>query len=341
MRVAMYYNNNDVRLEEMPKPKIGPGEFLMKVMACGICGSDTLEWYRIKKSPLVLGHEATGKIVEVGKGVKRYKVGDRVFVSHHVPCGKCRYCLDGQHTVCETLRTTNFDPGGFAEYVRVPRINVKYGTFLLPKQVSFEEGTFIEPLACAVRGQRIANVEPGHSVLVLGSGIAGLLHIKLARASEVRRIIATDINEYRLKAAKKFGASAVIDAKEDIPAKLRQLNENRLADRVMVCTGALPAITQALQSVEKGGAILFFAPTDPGVDVPLPFNEIWFKCATLTTSYAAAPEDIKEAIKLIRTRKVHVSDMITHRLGLAETGLGFKLVAEAKESIKVIIEPKR
>jgi len=341
MRVAMYYSNKDVRLEEMPKPKIGPDELLVKVIASGICGSDTMEWYRIKKAPRVLGHEIAGEIVEVGKGVKRYKVGDRVFVSHHVPCNTCRYCLDDQHTVCETLRTTNFDPGGFAEYVRVPRINVENGTYLLPKEISFEDGTFIEPLACAMRGQRIANVRPGHTVLVIGSGIAGLLHIKLARAIGAGRIIATDINEHRLKAAKKFGADAVINAKEDVPAKLRQLNENRLADRVIVCTGAMPAIVQALQSVDKGGTILFFAPTEPGVDVPLALNEVWSKCATLTTSYAAVAEDIKEAIKLIRTRKVVVNDMVTHRLGLAETGLGFKLVAGAGESIKVIIEPQR
>jgi len=337
----MYYSNKDVRLEEMPKPKIGPGELLVKVMASGICGSDTMEWYRIKKIPRVLGHEIAGEIVEVGKGVKRYKVGDRVFVSHHVPCNTCRYCRDGQHTVCETLRTTNFDPGGFAEYVRVPKINVKHGTYLLPKEISFEDGTFVEPLACAIRGQTIANVKPGHTVLVIGSGIAGLLHVKLARAVGAGRIIATDINEYRLKAAKKFGADAVINAKEDVPAKVRQLNENRLVDRVIVCTGSIPAILQALQSVDKGGTILFFAPTEPGVEVHLPLNEIWFKCATMTTSYAAAPEDIKKAIELIRARKVRVDDMITHRLGLAETGLGFKLVAEAKDSLKIIIEPQR
>jgi len=337
----MYYSNEDVHLEELPKPKIGPGELLVKVVASGICGSDVLEWYRIKRAPLVLGHEIAGEIVEAGEGVKRYKVGNRVFVSHHVPCNTCRYCLDGQHTVCETLRTTNFDPGGFAEYVRIPRINVEYGTYLLPDGISWEEGTFIEPLACAVRGQRIANVKPNHALLVIGSGIAGVLHIKLARARGVERIIATDVNEYRLNAAKRFGADAAINAKEDVPAKLRQLNEKRLADRVIVCTGAMPALTQALESVEKGGTILFFAPTEPDVGVSLPFNELWFKCATLTTSYAAAPADIGEAIELIRTHEVKVGDMITHRLGLAETGLGFKLVAEAKASLKVIIEPQR
>jgi len=230
MRIAMYYNNRDVRLEEMPTPEIGPGELLVKVLASGICGSDVMEWYRIKKAPLVLGHEITGEIVKVGGGVRNYKVGQRVFVSHHVPCNTCRYCLGGKHTACETLHTTNFYPGGFAEYIRVPPINVDRGVFLLPDEVSLEDGTFIEPLACVVRGQKLADMMPGHTVLVMGSGISGILHIALARALDVGRIIATDTNEHRMKQAKKFGADIVAHAKEDIPALVRRVNENRLAD---------------------------------------------------------------------------------------------------------------
>jgi len=340
MRVAMYYNNKDIRIEEMPKPKIGSDELLVKTMVCGICGSDVMEWYRIKKAPRVLGHEMTGEIVEVGENVKNFKVGDRVFVSHHVPCMKCHYCLDGRHTVCETLHKTNFDPGGFSEFIRVPKINVELGTFLLPDEISFEDGTFIEPLGCVIRGQRRANVKKGHTVLVLGSGISGILHIQLARFLGAKRIIATDINEYRMNAAKKFGADEVIKAKEDVPARLREVNEGRLADSVIVCTGAVPAIKQALKSVD-GGVILFFAPTDPGVDIPLPFNEFWMNQMNLTTTYAAAPVDIKEAIELICSRKLNVHDMITHRLSLAEIDKGFKIVADAKESIKVIVKPNR
>ena len=157
----MYYNNKDVRVEEIPTPQIGPGELLVKVLASGICGSDVMEWYRIKKAPRVLGHEIAGEIVEVGKGVDRYKMGDRVFVSHHVPCNTCQYCLNGFHTLCDTLRRTNFDPGGFAEYIRVPQINVDRGVFVLPEEVSFEDGVFIEPLACVLRGQRLARFRPG------------------------------------------------------------------------------------------------------------------------------------------------------------------------------------
>ena len=335
----MYYSNKDIRIEEMPKPKIGPEELLVKAMACGICGSDVMEWYRIGKAPRVLGHEVTGEIVAVGENVQNFKIGDRVFVSHHVPCNTCRYCLSGQHTVCETLQTTNFDPGGFAEYVRVPQINVDRGTFLLPKEISFEDGTFIEPLGCVLRGQRRAQVKPGHTVLIIGSGISGLLHIQLAHILGATRVIATDITEYRLKAARRFGADAVIHVEEDVPGKLRRVNKNRLADRVIVSTGAPSALIQALQSVDQSGTILHFAPTEPGVDIPLPFNQFWSNQITLTTTYAASPADITTAMELIRARRVNVHDMITHRLSLAEASLGFKLVAEAKESIKVIIKP--
>jgi L-iditol 2-dehydrogenase len=341
VRVAMYYNNKDVRLEELPTPQIGPGELLVKVLASGICGSDVMEWYRIKKAPLVLGHEITGEIVEVGKGVDRYNVGDRVFVSHHVPCNTCRYCLRGLHTVCETLHTTNYDPGGFAEYLRVPPLNVDRGVFLLPDEISFEDGTFIEPLACVARGQRLARLLPGQTILILGSGISGLLHVAMARAAGAGRIVATDMSEYRLQAAQRLGADCVIHAEEDVPACLRQANENRLADLVIVCTGAFSAFCQALQSVDSGGTVLFFAPTEPGMDLPVPVNAFWRNGITLMTSYGGSPSDILVAIDLIRARRVPVHDMITHRLGLADTGLGFHLVAEGSESIKVIIEPQR
>lgn len=337
MRVAVYYSNNDVRLEERPIPKIGPAEILVKVRASSICGSDVMEWYRIKKAPLVLGHEITGEIAEVGKKVAGYKKGDRLFASHHVPCMACHYCLSGHHTACETLHTTNYDPGGFAEYIRVPQVNVDRGIYLLPDKVSFEEGTFIEPLGCVVRAQRLARIREGSTVLVLGSGISGLLHIKLARALGAGRVVATDVSEYRLKAAQKFGADVVIRADEDVPARLREVNEGRLADCVIVCTSALTAFTQALNSVDRGGTVIFFAPTEPGVDVPIPVTDLWRNEVTLMTSYGAAPQDLKEALELISSGKMVVKDMISHRLPFEKIEEGFRLVAEADESIKVIM----
>lgn len=342
MRVAMWYNNRDVRVEEMPIPKIGPGELLVRVEASGICGSDVMEWYRLDRAPLVLGHEIGGQVVTVGEGVERYKEGDRVCAAHHVPCNTCHYCLSGHHTVCDTLRRTNFDPGGFAEYVRLPAINVDRGVFPLPGAVSYEEATFVEPLACVLRGQRRAHMEPGKSVLVIGSGIAGLLHVQLARTLGAARVIATDITDYRLESAQRFGADATIPAKGDLPARTREVNQGRLADLVIVCTGAASAIAQALKSVERGGTILLFAPTNTGVTIPVSINELfWRSDITLTTSYGGSPADYQTALELIQAGTIRVRPMITHRLGLAEAGTAFKLVTDAQNSIKVIIEPQR
>jgi len=339
MNVAMYYNNNDVRIEEMPIPEINSNELLVKVRASGICGSDVMEWYRIKKAPIVLGHEITGDIVEVGGNVRKYKVGDRVFVSHHVPCNTCRFCLDDMHTLCPTLHSTNFIPGGFAEYLKVPEINVDRGTFVLPEEMTYEEGVFIEPLACVVRGIRMVGIKPEKSVLVIGSGIAGLLHIKLLKALGSKNIIATDINDYRLKKAKEMGADVVINAKDYVLKQVKKHNDGRLADFVFLCTGALPAVKQAINSVDCGGIIMFFAPIEPGVNVSFPLFDLWNKEVRMFSTYAGAPDDILEAIELISSKKVEVDDMISHRLLLSEAAKGFRLVANAKNSIKVILEP--
>jgi L-iditol 2-dehydrogenase len=341
MRVAMYYSNQDVRLEKMSTPQIAPGEILMRVEASGICGTDLLAWYRLHKAPLVLGHEVAGVVAAIGEDVEHYKEGDRICAAHHVPCNTCHYCLSGHHTVCDTLRRTNFDPGGFAEYIRLPRLNVEQGIFPLHDNVSFEEATFVEPLACVLRGQRLANLQPGQTVLVIGSGVAGLLHIQLARNSDVGYIIATDIVDYRLEAARKFGADVAVRADEYTPTCVRQAADGRLADLVIICSGAASAISQALESVERGGTVLFFAPTQPGVSISISVNDLfWRNEITLTSSYGGSPADYAAALDLIQAGKIRVREMITHRLGLAETGLGFRLVARAQDSLKVIIEPQ-
>jgi L-iditol 2-dehydrogenase len=339
MKVAMYYKNNDVRIEDLPIPSITDDEMLVKVIESGICGSDVMEWYRIKKAPRVLGHEIAGDIVEVGKKVKHYKVGDRVFVSHHVPCDACHFCQNDQHTLCHTLHTTNFDPGGFAEYLRVPKINVEKGVFLLPDEISYKEGVFIEPLACVVRGMRIAQMKKGQTVLIIGSGISGLLHIKLARFQKAHTVIATDVNPSRLQWAKKAGADHVLNAKEDVPGQVQKITNGKLVDLVVTCTGAPAAVTQAQQCVGFGGTILFFAPTEPGVKIPFSLFDLWNKGVTMVSTYAGSPKDINEAIVLLQKKNVEVTDMISHTLPLSKTAQGFKLVANADTSMKVIIEP--
>jgi len=341
MRVARYYRNDDVRLEEMPRPRIGPGELLVRIDASGICGSDVMEWYRIRKAPLVLGHEIAGEVVEAGPGVERFRPGDRVMATHHVPCNTCRYCLDGNHSVCDTLRSTTFDPGGFAEFVRLPAINVDRGTFLLPPGMTAEEGSFLEPLACVVRAQRIAGLRPAKSVLVLGAGISGVLHLQLARAAGAGLIVAADVHPYRLEMSRRFGADEALPADDDLPRRLREANGGRLADQVYLCTAAPPAISLAFRCVERGGTVLVFAVPEPGVTYPVPLGDLWKDGVTIVHSYAGPPADIRIALDLIASRRVAVTETVTHRLGLAETARGFRLVAEAGASLKVIIEPQR
>jgi len=341
MLVAVYHNNKDIRIKDVPKPEIGSDEILLKVMASGICGTDVVEWYRLPKAPRVLGHEATGIIDEAGEKVTKYKVGDRVFVSHHVPCNKCRYCQKDSHTACETLHTTNYYPGGFSQYIRVPKINVETGVYKLTPNMSYDEGTFIEPLGCAVRGQRLANIQKDETLLIIGSGMAGILHIQLAKRKGAQKIVAADINPHRLRLAKKFGADHVIDAKGDLPQQLKELNDGKAADKVIVCTGAVKAALTALECVDRGGIILFFAVPDPTTKIPIPITQFWRNETTIRTSYGAAPRDLEEALQILAQKQINVEDMITHRLSLREIAEGFRLVAEAGKSLKVIIEPNR
>jgi L-iditol 2-dehydrogenase len=340
MKCALYYSNKDIRIIEKDIPKINDDEVLMKVKASGICGSDVIEWYRRDKVPLVLGHEVTGVIVETGKNVKKYKSGDRICAAHHVPCNTCKYCLSGHQTVCETLRTTNFDPGGFSEYLRLPEINVKNGIYLLPDSVSFEEGTFTEPLACVVRGQRLAGVKPADTAIVFGSGLSGLLHISLLRATGASKIIAVDINEKRLEYAKKFGADYVFNANNFNPEIIKDINEGFLSDIVILSTGADSAILQGLKSVRRGGTVLFFGAANDGAKLPLSINEIfWRSEVTLLSSYAGSILDHKTALELIRSGRINVKDMITNRFHIESIVKGFELTAQAQDSLKVIINP--
>lgn len=325
MKVAVYHNNNDIRLEERPVPEIGDGELLVKVMASGICGTDIMQWYRVKKGPRVLGHEIAGYVVNSNSD--RFIKDDRVFVSHHVPCNSCKYCLSGNHTACDVLHAGNFEPGGFSEFIRAPKENVDSGTYILPDHVTYEEGTMVEPLACVIRGQRIIDVQKDDTILVLGSGISGLMNIALAKLKGAR-VIATDIDEYRLSKAREFGADEAINAGDNISLK---------ADKVIVCTGAFSAIEQAFANIDKKGTILLFAV--PKEDIKIPNVEVWRNELTITSSYGAAPVDLEGALGIIKNKDIQVEKLISHRFSLKDIAQGFKIASEAKESLKVIVNP--
>ncbi len=336
MKVGVYYSTDDVRVEERPVPEIGEGEILVRMKASGICGTDLMQWYRRRKAPRVLGHEMAGEIASLGRGVERFNRGDRVFVSHHVPCYSCRYCRRGEHTACEALHKGNYDPGGFSEYIRVPRENVRHGTLPLPEGMTYEEATMIEPLGCVIEGQKRLALREGQTVLVIGSGVSGLLHIQLAKSRGLK-VVATDINGYKLDRALRLGADHVMNAVDYSPERLKEVNDGRLAERVILCAGAEQAVSDAVSSVDRRGWILFFAV--PEEEISLPSARFWRDEVTVTFSYGAAPEDLHEALELIKAGAVDAGGMITHRVPLSDIQRGFKIASEARESLKVVVVP--
>ncbi|UCF30448.1 MAG: alcohol dehydrogenase catalytic domain-containing protein [bacterium] len=335
MKVAVWYNNRDIRIEEVPRPGTGPDEILVKVISCGICGSDVVEWYRLPRAPLVQGHEVGGEVVEAGASVKGFKPGDRVFIAPKVPCMECPYCRDGHFPVCSLV--TERLPGGFAEFILVPRALVEKGTYLLPEGMSYDQSTFIEPLACVVRAWRLAGVREGQTVMVLGCGMSGLLHVKLAKARNCR-VVAVDVDAGRLEFAGGIGADETILASGDDAAQPAG-GKGAKADVVMLCTSALSAVEEAWAWVDKGGAVVFFAVPDPDRTVTIPVNELWRSEIRVLTSYYCGPPDIVDAMDLLAKGTVTVDDLITHRLALEDIQRGFALVTEGKESIKVIVRP--
>ncbi|MDM7913680.1 MAG: zinc-binding dehydrogenase, partial [Candidatus Eisenbacteria bacterium] len=306
-----------------------------QVHSCGICGSDVVEWYRLPRAPLVLGHEIGAEVVETGPGVTDFVPGDRVFIAPKAPCGECKYCRGGHHPQCEGVRERL--PGGFAEYVLVPRVLVEHGCYRLPDTISFDRATFIEPLACVIRSQAMAGLRGGQSLLVLGCGMSGLLQVQLAKRRGCR-VVATDVDASRRERAAALGADLVIPAGEDVAGAASEFFGGK-ADVVVICTAALQAVGQAWAAVDKGGAVVFFAVPGPEKQVILPANDLWTKEIRILTSYYCGPQDLRESIGLLAAGEIEVDSLVTHRLPLEETARGFQLVLGRSEAVKVIIKP--
>ncbi len=334
MKAGFYYSHQDVRVEDRSVPAISASEILAAVRSCGICGSDTMRWYRepeaIKRGAINTGHEIAGEIVRVGEQVSGFSPGDRVVITHHFPCLKCVPCLDGNETACETMHHKHIEPGGFAQYVRILESGITNGLYRIPDSMSFDEASFVEPLGCVVRSVRKIMPVADRSALVIGSGLAGLLHIKLLRALGAGRIIAADMSEDRLQAALHSGADEVCLASQKLPS----------ADRVIVCTGAPAAATQALECINRGGQIMFFAADGPDKKLEIPFTRFWIAQPSILFSYGAAPRDMAEALDWIATRRVQVEDLITHRFPLSGIRDAFDLASNPRDnSLKVILQP--
>ena len=338
MKVAMYYGPKDIRIEEMSTPKIGEDEALVEMKACGICGSDLMEWYLKNRAPLVLGHEPAGILIKKGEKVKEFEIGDKVFVHHHVACLTCHYCLHGDYTLCEQFHTTRIIPGGFAEYFKVPAPNLQIDTLKIPNEISFEEATFIEPIGCCLRALEKCHIKAGDSVAIIGAGVTGILHAALSKILGASKVFVSDLVDYRLRIAKKFGADFIVNPeKENFLSVVKAETEDRGADLTMVTAPSLEAYKAGLNVCRKGGKLCIFAPTDPGKYLQISPKELFFSEIKIIPSYSTSHIETRKALQLIKAGKIKVKELITHRFKLEEAAKAFKTALESKESLKVMI----
>jgi L-iditol 2-dehydrogenase len=340
MLAVEYHSNDDVRIVDLPIPEIGPGELLVQLQACGICASDVMEWYMKPRAPLYPGHEPVGIIVAVGEDVQQFSAGQHVFIHHHVPCMVCHFCQRGYFSQCQTFRATRLYPGGLAEYIRVPALNVQLDVLPLPDELSFEAATLIEPLACCVRGINRAAIQPGDSVLVLGAGSNGLMLAQLAQQRGAIRVMIADPIAYRRQRALDAGIDHVLDPgseQENLLQRIYAINEGRKPDSVLVTPSSISAMQQGFELVGPGGTVLFFAPPSPTATLPISPNSLFFLEISLRTSYSAGPYETRLALDLLRTRRIRPETVITHSFLLRDAAQAFKLVAKPGDALKVII----
>lgn len=339
MKAALVDSQGRLELADLELPEIGRGEILVKMRACGVCGTDLEKLHGMRVTPPVLGHEVSGDIEEIGSGVEGYSVGDRVAVHHHVPCQTCFYCTHGDQTMCPDFPKSNLDPCGFAEYFRVPETNVSKGAvFQLPSSMSYEEATFAEPTGCCIRGLNRFGVQPSDGVLVIGAGPAGLTHIKLLRARGVRSIFAADMIESRLAWAKRFGADSTFNvAEQDLFRSVLDATEGRGVDRAIVASGNLKAIQSSLSLVRKGGKILLFGIPPQRSLLNCDVSDIFIREIKLVPSYSTTEYEMKTALEMMATGKIQLSDMITHRFRLAEIADALRTAEDARSSLKVMV----
>lgn len=338
MKAAVYYSLDNILVEEMPIPKIGSQEILVKMKACGVCGSDLMEWYQETRAPMVSGHEPTGIVAKTGSKVEGFEEDDRVFVHHHVACLTCYYCRHGAYTLCEQFAATHLDPGGFAQYFRVPAPNLKTDTLKIPQGISFEEATLIEPLGCCIKALNRCDLQCSDSVVVVGAGPAGILTTMLLQILGVCQVIVTDFIDYRLKAAEKLGADLTINPeKESLIDLVKRATDGRGADLVFITAPNINGYLAGLELCRKGGTLSVFAPTPPQDFMRLSPNRLLFSEIRMVPSYSTSHVETRIALKLIQTGKIDVEKIITHRFPLSRTAEALQTAARNKECLKVVV----
>lgn len=338
MKVARVYDYLDVRIEEMDLPAVGPGQALVRTRACGICSGDVVPWYIRKKAPLVFGHEPVGEIVELGAGVTDFTVGSRVFVHHHAPCLACRACRRGEYVQCPVWRATQIVPGGMAEYFLVPETNLAHDTLPIPDHVSDADAALTEPTACVVKSLERAGNVAGASVLIIGLGIMGQLHVLLAKHLGARQVIGADLVAARCAHASGLGADAVIDASTtDLRAAVLERTDGEGAEIVIAGPATTEAIDLGLACAARGGTVVQFMGTPPGTTLSISTNDLYFREIRLVPSYSCGPPDTRAALRWISEGVVRAEHVVTHRFPLEETPRAYEVAATDRTSIKTMV----
>ncbi len=340
MKAAFVKKYSIITVDDVEKPSLGPGDILVKMESCGICGSDVEKVFGKYSQPSrKLGHEPAGIISEVGSKVKDFKKDDRVFTHHHVPCYSCHFCNHGNETMCPKYYETNLSPCGLAEEYLVPEWNVSHGGVLkISDSMSFDEAAMIEPLACCIRSWHKFPHKKGDSVAIFGVGPTGMMHVMLAKDKGFEKIFCLDVNDFRLEFAKKFQITQSINSNDSSrKEKILHETENRGVDVAIVATGNLKALDDAIELVRKGGAVMMFGVPSKGDTMNIDMSKIYSKEITLTTSYAASDYDTKEALELIKSSRADVKSLITHKYSILETQKAFDHARDGSDAMKIII----
>ena len=336
MKAAVLRERGRLGLERWPRPVIGAGEALLRLRGCGLCGSDIAKIGAVgTKVPVVLGHEIVGDVVEIGAGVAGVAVGDRAVAAHHVPCGACHFCRRGSESMCAAFKASNLDPGGFAEYVRVPAENVRHAMFRIPRHVSDEAASFVEPLACCLRAVRRARVEPGDTAAVVGLGSIGCLFVQLLHRAGAR-VIGVDLLAERVALAKRFGAEAA-ETPDGAAPLVRELSDGRGADQVVVTGGGAAVLPWAAAALRDGGGVHYFA-GGGGDALPIPLDTLYKRELTVTATYSSSPADLAAAFALIVGGEVSTEPLVSHRLPLDRVDEGVALMRR-QAAMKVFVTP--
>lgn len=328
-----------VVLVESKLAEINVDEMLIKMQSCGICGSDLEKVYgNYGMKSLRVGHEPAGVVIKVGKNIKKFKAGDRVFVHHHVSCYSCRYCLQGNYTMCNNYQTSNIEPCGLSEQFIVPKWNIEHGGVLkLPDSISYDEAALIEPFACCIRGLNKISIKHGDNIAILGAGPTGVMHLLLSRFLGANNIVVCDINDFRLKFAEKYGATTVNLASQNLDEVINNHTEGLGVDVAILATGNIKAFETSLKITRRGGKILVFGVPSIGTKFDLDLNFLYSNEQIIIPSYGASEIETNQALSLMADRSIDLLPLVTHRFQIRESNSAFKCAHEGLDSMKVII----